>query len=205
MPSREGSSTFYNAITLYGSAPTISNGIIADTGSAAGGTEAAIGADLDSFLTEDATPDGPLIRGITVENNNLNGLWLIAESNGFIESTNSMPNIPTNPSTLGGSENYTFFEPLPFVVITQLVVGQELLENTGGLIQWVPNRLYIDPGVMMKFNSGSPRRSQPGGQPQRRFAVVHHGLRREQRLQPPGFRFRRGVGHGPDRALHVDL
>ena len=69
---------------------------------------------------------------MTVQNNSLNGLWLMSEANGFIEPTNAMPNIPTNPSTLGGSENYTFFEPLPFVVLAQLIVGQELLENTGG-------------------------------------------------------------------------
>ena len=63
---------------------------------------------------------------------------------------------PTNPSTLGGSQNYTFFEPLPFIVLAQLVVGQEFLEvNTGGQTAWITNRLYIQPGVMMKFNAGS--------------------------------------------------
>jgi large repetitive protein len=150
----EGSSTFYSAITLYGSAPTISNGTIEDTGGP-GGTEAAIGADLDSFLEDDTTPDGPLIRQITVQNNSLNALWLMSEPSGFIEPTNSMPNIPTNPSALGGSQNYNFFEPLPFAVLAQLVVGQELLENTGGDIAFVPDRLYIEPGVMMKFAQGS--------------------------------------------------
>ena len=151
----EGSSNFYSAITLYGSAPTISSGTIADTGSASGGTEAAIAGDLDSFLETDTTPDGPLIRRMTLQENSLNGLWLISEANGFIESTNAMPNIPTNPSDLGGSQNYNFFEPLPFVVLAQIVVGQELLENTGGDIAWVPNRLDIEPGVMLKFNKGS--------------------------------------------------
>ena len=150
----EGSSTFYSAITLYGSAPTISNATISDTGGT-GGTEAAIGADLDSFLADDATPDGPVIRQLTVQNNSLNALWLISEANGFIEPTNSMPNIPVNPSSLGGSENYNFFEPLPFAVLAQLVVGQELLENTGGDIAWIPDRLYIEPGVMIKFAQGS--------------------------------------------------
>ncbi len=63
---------------------------------------------------------------------------------------------PANPSTLGGiDQNYTFFEPLPFIVLAQLVVGQEFLDNTGGQTRFITNRLYIQPGVMMKFNTGS--------------------------------------------------
>ena len=45
--------------------------------------------------------------------------------------------LPDNPTTLGGVQNYTFFEPLPFIVLAQLVVGQEFLENTGGQTQFV--------------------------------------------------------------------
>ena len=62
---------------------------------------------------------------------------------------------PTNPDHAGRIENYTFFEPLPFIVLAQLVVGQELLENTGGQTSWVTDRLYIQPGVMIKFDKGS--------------------------------------------------
>ena len=40
-------------------------------------------------------------------------------------------------------------------MLAQLVVGQELLENTGGDIAWIANRLYIQPGVMIKFGTGS--------------------------------------------------
>ena len=36
-----------------------------------------------------------------------------------------------------------------------IVVGQELLENTGGNTQSITNRLYIQPGVMIKFNKGA--------------------------------------------------
>ena len=74
--------------------------MIADTGGT-GGTEAAIAADMDSFR-EDDTARGPLIRQVTVLDNSLNGLWLMSESNGYIEPTNAMP-YPTNPATLGGS------------------------------------------------------------------------------------------------------
>ena len=109
---------------------------------------------MDS-LREDDTARGPLIRNDTVTGNSLNGLYLMAEANGFIEPTNAMT-YPTNPTTLlGGSLNYTLDVAAPGIIIAQLVVGQELLENTGGEISWVTNRLYIQPGSMLKFNRGS--------------------------------------------------
>ena len=98
----QGSSQFNSAVTLYASRPTITNTSISDSGGT-GGTEAAIGADLDSFL-EDDTASGPLIRQDSVTDNSLNGIWLMSESNGFIEPTTAMV-YPTNPTTLGGSEN----------------------------------------------------------------------------------------------------
>ncbi len=148
----QGSSIFYSAITLYNSRPMVTNDAIANSGSA-GGTEGAIGADLDSFR-EDDTARGPLIRNVNVASNSLNGIYLMAEANGFIESTNAMP-YPNNPSTLGGTLNYTFDEPLPLVILSQLVIGQTLLEQTGGETEWVGNRLYIQPGSMLKFGNGS--------------------------------------------------
>ena len=108
----QSSSNFYSAITLYNGRPAITNDKISNTGGT-GGLQAAIGADMDSFR-EDDTARGPLIRRATVTNNSLNGIWLLAETNGFIEPTNAVP-LPDNPSSLGGSQNYTFFEPLPFV------------------------------------------------------------------------------------------
>ena len=45
---------------------------------------------MDSFR-EDDTAGGPLIRGTVIANNSLNGIYLIVQSNGFIE--------PTTPST----------------------------------------------------------------------------------------------------------
>ena len=55
----------------------------------------------------------------------------MAESNGYIEPTSAM-SYPPNPSTLGGTINYTFFEPLPMIVLANLVVGQEFIDNSGG-------------------------------------------------------------------------
>ncbi len=148
----QGSSNFLSAITLYNSRPAITNSNISLSGGT-GGTEAAIGADMDSFR-EDDSARGPLVRQVTVSNNTLNAIWLMSESNGYIEPTSAM-SYPTNPTSLGGSLNYTFFEPLPMIVLANLVVGQEFLDNSGGQTAWVTNRLYIQPGVLMEFNRGS--------------------------------------------------
>jgi hypothetical protein len=148
----QGSSNFYSAITAYNSRPMITNDLIADTGGT-GGTEAAIGVNMDS-LREDDTARGIMVRNVSVQDNSLNAIYLMAEPNGFIEPTNAVP-YPSNPGTLGGVQNYTLFASLPYVVVSQLIVGQELLVNTGGLTQWVQNRLYIQPGVMLKFGVGS--------------------------------------------------
>jgi hypothetical protein len=148
----QATSNFYSAITAFNARPMITNDLITDTGGT-GGTEAAIGADFDS-LREDDTARGILVRQVTVHDNSLNGIWLMSEANGFIEPTNAVP-YPTNPTTLGGSQNYTLFASLPYIVLAQLVVGQELRVNTGGQIDWVSDRLYVQPGVMVKFNRGS--------------------------------------------------
>ena len=157
-----GSSNFYSAITLYNARPAITNDKITNNGKT-GGLEGAIGADMDSFRQDDKAW-GPLIRRDTVTNNSLNGIWLLAYADGFVEPSNAVP-YPDNPSTLGGAQNYVFFEPLPFVVTGQLTVGQVTQVNTGGLTQVRPDRLYIQPGVMMKFNKGSGARHDPSPAP----------------------------------------
>ncbi len=152
-PVPEGSSQFYSAITLYNARPAITNDMIAKNGQS-GGLEAAIGADMDSFRQDDQAW-GPLIRRDSVVGNSLNGIWLIAETgDGFIQPTNAVP-YPTNPASLGGALNYVFFESLPFVITDQLTVGQYEEVNTGGLTQYRQDRLYIQPGVMLKFDKGS--------------------------------------------------
>ena len=148
----QGSSTFYSGITLFNARPAITNSQISHAGGT-GGTEAAIGEDFNS-LREDDTARGPLVRHVTVTANVLNGIYLMAGTNGLIEPTNAVP-YPTNPSTLGGSANYTLGNPLPYLVLAPIVVGQELLENTGGNTDFVGDRLYIQPGMMMKFDLGA--------------------------------------------------
>ena len=108
---------------------------------------------MDSFREDDITR-GPVIRRATVTNNSLNGIWLLAESNGFIEPTNAVP-LPDNPSSLGGSRTTSSSSPCPSWSLAQIAVGQELLENTGGNTESVTDRLYIQPGVMIKFDKGA--------------------------------------------------
>ncbi|MDR3620298.1 MAG: S8 family serine peptidase, partial [Paludisphaera borealis] len=148
----QSSSNFYNGVTLYNSRPSLTNARLTDNG-ASGGTQAAIGADMDSFL-ENEVARGPNIRRVTVVNNSLNGIWLLAQNNGFIQPTDATP-MADNPSSLGGSQNYAFFQSLPIIVLAQLVVGQQYNVNTGGNTSWITDRLYVDSGTMMKFNRGS--------------------------------------------------
>ncbi len=51
--------------------------------------KAAIGADFDS-LREDDTARGPLVRNDVATGNSLNGIYLMAEPNGFVEPTSAM-------------------------------------------------------------------------------------------------------------------
>ncbi len=88
-----------SAITLFNSRPAITNTDISLSGGT-GGTESAIGADMDSFR-EDDTARGPLIRQVTVSQNSLNAIWLMSEANGYIEPTTAMT-YPTNPLVAGG-------------------------------------------------------------------------------------------------------
>ena len=132
----QGSSNFFSAITLFNSRPDDHQHQHRRLSGGTGGTEAAIGADIDSFR-EDDTARGPLIRQVTVSHNSLNGIWLMSESNGFIEPTTAMPYPDQSRRPWAASQNYTFFEPLPFIVLAQLVVGQEFIENTGGQTKFV--------------------------------------------------------------------
>ena len=51
--------------------------------------------------------------------------------------------------------NYTLEAPIPYLIVAQLVVGQELLETTGGNTSYVNDRLYVQMGSLLKFNKGS--------------------------------------------------
>ncbi len=144
----------YDAITLYSSRPAITNDTIANAGNpnenaALATAQAAISADVDSLLW-DSIAQGPLIRGLTMYDNGINAIWIRPEFNGVAEATNSMPYQPTAPD---GVLNYVLNSPYPYILTTELYIGQQY--QYGGNTASTNNRLYINPGMMMKFLRGT--------------------------------------------------
>ena len=145
----------YDSVTLFNSRPAISNTTIGDSTTGAGGTQAAISADVDS-LREDAIARGPLIRRTNFANNSINGL-LIRPQIGSLQSQESDAVFyAPNPTSLGGGKNFTIDDPVPYVLASQLVLGQRLIQNTGGSTDLsVSNRLYVQPGMLLKSRRGA--------------------------------------------------
>jgi hypothetical protein len=151
----------FDAITLFNSRPLIANTGITNTGGVSdllgGGQNAqsAISADFDSFR-EDLLAHGPLIRRVSLINNSINGILVRAELTGVAQPTDSI-NYPENSSLglPGGSQNYSFFAPVPYVLLSRLEIGTELHQDTGGQTTKITDRLYIDPGAMIKFQRGA--------------------------------------------------
>jgi hypothetical protein len=151
----------FDAITLFNSRPAITNTGITNTGGASdltsGGQNAqsAISGDFDSFR-EDLLARGPLIRRVSLVNNSINGVLVRAEMTGVAQPTDAI-NYPDN-STFGlpgGSQNYDFFAPVPYVLLSRLEVGTLLHQDTGGQTSNITDRLYVDPGGMIKFQRGA--------------------------------------------------
>ncbi len=150
----------FDAITLFNSRPEIVNSVITQN------SQAAISGDLNSFRVDDLYPRGLIVRTTTVYatsvvngvtqyfQNSLNGIWVRPDQTGFAEQSTAIQ-YPANPSSLGGVTNYAFDSPLPYLLTAPILVGQELLENTGGQTQFVNNRLYIYPGMMVKSQFGA--------------------------------------------------
>ncbi len=149
----------FDAITLFNSRPAITNTIIDGRqlpGAAPGpngGSQAGISGDMDSFR-EDPLARGPLIRRTSVTNTSLNGIYVRAELNGAVEPTDAIHYV-NNPSSLGGQQNYTFDDPLPYLLVARMDIGDTLLHNTGNQTTNNSIRVYIQPGMMFKFQRGS--------------------------------------------------
>lgn len=157
VPQTQGQET--SALTLFNSRPTVANANIAFTGVAGsllnGGQNlvASISADFDSFR-EDDIARGPLIRRTTTTQNSLNGILVRADSSGVAQQSDAIL-YPDNPASLGGTRNFVFDDPLPIILVSQLLVGQQLLQDTGGQTSFVGSRLYIQPGMMVKSQRGA--------------------------------------------------
>ena len=75
---------------------------------------------------------GPLIRRTTVANSSLNGIWVRPLTNvGVAEATDAISYTP-NPVTLGGVVNYTFDDPLPYVLTSTLDIGNQNVTTIPG-------------------------------------------------------------------------
>ena len=147
--------TRYDAITLYNSRPAITQDNISLSGTSnTGSAQASISGDLDSFR-EDDTARGPLIRRVTLIQNGINGVLIRPASSGVVQETDAVPYLD-NPLSLGGVRNFTLDAPLPYILLSRLEIGTELLNDTvDQSTDSVLNRLYVQPGVMIKFQRGA--------------------------------------------------
>ncbi|MDR3634850.1 MAG: Ig-like domain-containing protein [Isosphaeraceae bacterium] len=140
----------YDSITAFNSRPFIANAVITGGGNS---SDATISGDLNSFREDDLTR-GMLVRNTIVQDASINGIWIRPDSTGVAEATDAMQ-YPNNPVTLGGTVNYVFDSPLPYVLTSQLVIGQQLVLGSGGHLNSVMDRLFIAPGMMVKSEEGA--------------------------------------------------
>ena len=149
----------FDHITLFNARPAITNVVIdgfqTPNGGLGpnGGSQGGVSGDFDSFR-EDALARGPLIRRTTISRTSLNGIYVRAEQNGTIEPSNAIF-YPNNPTSLGGAQNYTFDDPLPYIVVARIQLGRRLQHNTGLDETGLSDRLYVQPGMIVKFQRGS--------------------------------------------------
>ena len=115
---------------------------------------AGLSADVDSLRADDVA-QGPLLRNDSFINNGLNGIYIRAEvSSGVAEPTDAIV-YPDNPITGGGSANYVLDDPYPYLFTSRMVIGSQLVEESGGTQNSVNNWVYIDPGMLVKFELGA--------------------------------------------------
>lgn len=152
VPATQG--TRYDNITLYNSRPAVTNTSIIGGPSGNGlGSQASISGDLDSFR-EDDTARGPLIRRTTVSQGSINGIWIRPLTNtGNAVATDAVV-YPNNPLSLGGARNYVLDDPLPYVLTSVLDIGTQNVTSNPGQNLNVRNRLYVQPGMMVKSTTG---------------------------------------------------
>ncbi|HWE38007.1 MAG TPA: Ig-like domain-containing protein [Isosphaeraceae bacterium] len=148
----------FDAVTNFNNRAFVTNTTIANTGGG-GGSQGAISGDMDSFRT-DALAMGILARRDTLSSNSINGIYLRANLNGLFQASDAV-SYPSNPT--GGAQEYGFFAPLPYVLTSEMVVGQDLVTDGGGAQLGVNNRADLLPGTMFKFQHGSSILVTPSG------------------------------------------
>lgn len=148
------SGTLYDSITLYNSRPAISNTTIGVNNRAgSGASQASISGDFDSFR-EDDVARGVLVRRTTVANHSLNGIWVRPESNGIASASDAILYADNLPGR-GSARNFTFDDPLPYLLTSRLFIGEGFIQNSGGQTETITNRLYVQPGMIVKSRRGA--------------------------------------------------
>jgi len=142
----------FDAITNFNTRPSISNVTISQTGGG-NSAQAAISGDVDSFR-EDDLARGILVRRADIFSNSINGIFIRAELSGVAEPTDATFRTD-NPSSKGGTQNYSFFAPVPYVLVSRLVIGQTLIQDSNGQTRFTNNRFYFQPGTVVKFQRGA--------------------------------------------------
>ncbi len=143
----------YDGITIQGARPTITNSVLSFAGGA-GSAQAGLSVDVDALRRDDVA-QGTLLRADQFINNGLNGIYIRAAiASGIAEPTNAVFHA-ANPTSLGGSSNFVLNDPYPYLLTTRLVIGQQLLVETGGAQGGTADRLYVDPGMVLKFEHGA--------------------------------------------------
>lgn len=145
-----GSATRYDAVTMQAARPSITNSTLSGAGGSSG--DAGLSVDMDA-LREDELARGPLLRRLTFSNNALNGIYIRGEANGVAEPTDAMT-YPVNQSNQGGAQNYVMDDPYPYLLTTPITIGSVYQQATHQQTS-EPDRLYIQPGMMVKFESGT--------------------------------------------------
>jgi hypothetical protein len=147
----------FDAITLFNSRPAITNmridGGQVGAGVAGAGSQGGISVDMDS-LREDTLGRGPLVRRTTVQNTSINGIYVRAELNGVIQPTDAI-RYPDNPNDQGGDQNYTFDDPLPYAFVARMLLGSRFVHNSGLSETTMEPRVYVQPGMILKFQRGA--------------------------------------------------
>jgi len=154
VPQTQG--TRFDEVTLYNSRPSLTNDTITGSapGDTSGGSQAGISGDFNSFR-EDDVARGPLVRRTTVTGTSLNGIWVRPSVDTGVAQANDAVPLPANPVTLGGVQNYAFADPLPYILTSVLRVGTSFVNDTPATVNNVMNRLYIQPGMMVKSEPGA--------------------------------------------------
>ena len=144
--------TQYDGITLLNSRPAVVESTLSNDGGI-GSAVAGLSVDVNSLRSDDVA-QGPLIRADQFANNGLNGIYVRANVGyGVAEATDAVA-YPANPTSAGGQANYVFNSPYPYLLTSKMQIGEQLSIETGAVVN-TTDRLYINPGSLVKFERGA--------------------------------------------------